>query len=64
MSSIIKNIRKFLDYEGLEYEKTEKVTETLIFNKRYGLRNKDRDVYLVVKNPTVEEVRRLMGYGY
>ena len=64
MSSIVKDIKKFLDYECFSYEEFSEVKKKLLFGGRYEIYEQDKNVYLVIKNPTVEEVKRALGYGY
>ena len=64
MSSIVKDIKKFLDYESFSYEEFSEVKKKLLFGGRYEIYEQDKNVYLVIKNPTVEEVKRALGYGY
>ena len=64
MNNVVKDIKEFLDYEGFSYEEFSEVKKKLLFGGRYGIYEQDKSVYLIIKNPTVEEVKRALGYGY
>lgn len=64
MSSIIKDVKEFLDYECFSYEEFNEVKKKFLFGGRYEIYEQDKNVYLVIKNPTVEEIKRALGYGY
>ena len=36
----------------------------LLFGERYAIYEQNKSVYFVVKNPIVEEIKRVLGYGY
>jgi len=63
MNSIIKDVKEFLDYECFSYEEFSKVKK-LLFGERYAIYEQNKSVYFVVKNPIVEEIKRVLGYGY
>jgi len=45
------------------YEEFSEVKK-LLFGERYEIYEQDKSVYFVIKNPTVEEIKRALGYGY
>lgn len=64
MNNIIKDVKEFLDYECFSYEELSEIKKKLLFGGRYGIYEQDKSVYFVIKNPTVEEIKRALGYGY
>ena len=64
MNNIIKDVKEFLDHECFSYEEFSKIKKKLLFGGRYGIYEQDKSVYFVIKNPTVEEIKKALGYGY
>jgi hypothetical protein len=64
MNNIIKDVKEFLDYECFSYEELNEIKKKLLFDGRYEIYEQDKNVYFVIKNPTVGEIKKVLGYGY